>query len=115
MRAPRPTFPEESVERVVGGVRQAQRREDPHHPLQVRVERAERVPGRVLRQPTNIQGGAQHPRLKEVAIPGDKRNPSDVYEYESDEEIGPHSIGAVSVNSGSRVASGETQVQTAPL
>ena len=69
----------------------------------------------MLCQQTNIQGGAQHPRLKEVAIPGDKRNPSDVNEYESDEEIGPHSIGAVSVNSGSGVASGETQVQTAPL
>ena len=58
---------------------------------------------------------AQHPRLKEVAIPGDKRNPSGVNEYESDEEIGPHSRVAVSVNSWSRVASGETQVQTAPL
>ena len=41
----------------------------------------------------------QHPRLKEVATPGDKRNPITVNEYESDEEVGPPSRVAVSVNS----------------
>ena len=96
MCAFRPTILERFVAPIVGGVCPAQRQEDPHQHLQVRAGRAERVPEtKCCKEQSNIHGESQHPWLKEVATHGDKRDPSDAYEYEPDEEIGFHSGEAV--------------------